>query len=111
MKAALLCVIFWGVSFLAGSSFAQGKRDIRIGKILFERHCTSCHGRRGEGLGPGSNVPNFTDPRYMQTRTDQEFFDKVTFGGQGTGMPAWKNRLSEEERWSIVVFLRTLTKK
>ena len=72
------------------------------------KRCASCHGREGEGLGNQTNLPNFNDPKYMAAKSDDELLAKITTGGDGTGMPAFKSILSEETRRHVMAFIRTL---
>ena len=37
---------------------------------------------------------------------DGVLFAWITEGIRGTGMPAWRDQLSEQERWDLVNFLR-----
>jgi mono/diheme cytochrome c family protein len=92
----------------AGFSLA-GKGNPKAGKVMFEKNCIGCHGKKGEGLGEMSKLPNFTNPKVMMGRTDQDLFDKITNGGKGTGMPAWGPLLSEQDRWNLVAYIRTLS--
>lgn len=54
-------------------------------------------------------MPSFKDTQYMSSRTDQDFFNKITSGGQGTGMPPFGSRLSEQDRWNVIAYIRTFT--
>ena len=88
---------------------AGGKGNPKTGKVIFDKNCIGCHGKRGEGLGAMSNMPNFTDSKAMTARTDKELFDKITKGGKATGMPAWESLLGEQDRWNLVAYIRTLS--
>ncbi len=44
----------------------------------------------------------------MQGLTDGALFYIISRGLPETAMPAWETTLSEEERWDVVNFLRTL---
>jgi len=90
------------------SGAAEGKGNPEAGKIVFEKNCVGCHGKNGEGLGAMSKLPNFTDARVMMGRSDKELLDKITNGGKGTGMPAWGSLISEQDRWNLVAYIRTL---
>lgn len=72
------------------------------------KNCASCHGKKGEGLGAMASLPNFSDGDYMRGKTDQDLFNKITAGGKGTGMPAWDNILSVQDRWNVLAYIRTL---
>jgi putative copper resistance protein D len=39
--------------------------------------------------------------------TDGQLFYWVTSGVQGTAMPAFGNRLSDQERWDVINYIRT----
>ncbi|MHB8482757.1 MAG: c-type cytochrome [Nitrospiria bacterium] len=98
--------------FLTGSFFLIGETglngDPQQGKTVFEKHCSSCHGKKGEGLGPVTRMPNFSFKSYQDSRTNQQLFDKISAGGQGSGMPAWEKTLTLQERWNVVAYIRTL---
>jgi mono/diheme cytochrome c family protein len=87
---------------------AESRGDAKLGKVIYVKRCASCHGQKGDGLGFRSNLPNFTDAKTMSGKTDQELFDKISNGGKGTGMPAWKKVLSEQDRWHVLAYIRTL---
>jgi mono/diheme cytochrome c family protein len=87
-------------------SFSQSKGNPSAGKVTYEKWCSACHGKQGEGLG---NMPNFRDPQYMSSRTDQDLFQKITDGGRGTGMPPFASRLAEQDRWNVIAYIRALS--
>ena len=89
-------------------SAADPRGDVKSGKPVYLKHCASCHGRSGEGLGLRSSLPNFADSKYMAGKSDQELFEKITAGGKGTGMPGWSKLLSEQERWDVLAYIRSL---
>ena len=76
---------------------------IAVGAKLYATNCASCHGAHGEGTG---NIPPVAKGP-TQTAVDGEVFWFVTTGSIGNGMPAWGS-LSEEKRWQIVAFLKSL---
>lgn len=107
------------IGLLIGSAFiflllietgrAEPRGDAKLGKIVYAKHCAACHGQKGDGLGSRSTLPNFTDAKAMAAKTDQELFNKISSGGKGTGMPAWNKVLSEQDRWHVLVYIRTLS--
>lgn len=109
--AADLLALFALILFLTGVGYSlDGKGNPQAGKVVFEKNCVGCHGKKGEGLGGMSKLPNFTNPKAMMDQTDQDLFDKITNGGgKGTGMPAWGPLLSEQDRWNLVAYIRTLS--
>ncbi len=51
----------------------------------------------------------FNDAHMMSEMTDGEIFWKMTEGRKP--MPSFKKQLSDEQRWQLVNFVRTLTPK
>lgn len=78
---------------------------LRVGKELYDSDCASCHGADGSGELLGS--ADFTNLRQMDNLAPRDLYLTVT---QGRGsMPAWQSLLSQDERWSIIDYLRTFT--
>ena len=88
----------------------ESQADAKAGKAIYDKNCASCHGKRGEGRGFLSTQPGLSDTQYMAGKTDAELLDKIANGGKGTGMPAWKNVLSEQDRLDVLTYIRTLPK-
>lgn len=92
-------------------SIAKGK------ELYLERtkgNCVFCHGETG--TGNEANMPrlrrkpaDLTNKERMTAMTDGEVFWKLSKGIQGI-MPAGEKRMSEEERWHVVNYVRTLAK-
>ncbi len=89
--------------------------NIDAGKALFLQHCASCHGTEGKGDGeagadlnpaPG-NIARFAK---MPMAKDDYLLWTVSEGGAvlNTEMPAFKQRLSSNEIWQLVTFLRQM---
>lgn len=92
---------------------ATDKENLKIGKELYTKHCSSCHGK--SGLGDGSkaselngDLGNFSSAKF-QKQTDGELFYKLIDGRDD--MPGFKKKLpSEEDRWLVINYIRTLKK-
>ena len=83
-------------------------------KAIYLDDCAQCHGEQGKGNGPEAPmydvVPtDFTDAHMMGEMTDGEIFWKISEGRRP--MLAFKKRLTEEQRWQLVNYLRTLAPK
>jgi len=81
------------------------------GRAVYLDKCAECHGEQGRGDGPQARMydptpGNLTDTKHMSTRTDGELFYQISEGHRP--MPAFKKRLSEEQRWQLVLFVRSL---
>lgn len=95
----------------SAESIAKGK------ELYLERqkgNCIFCHGETG--AGNEANLPrlrrkpaDLTNKERMTAMTDGEVFWKITKGIQGI-MPAGEKRMTEEERWHVVNYVRTLAK-
>ena len=86
---------------------AIGNRDaIAAGEKLYNETCTSCHGKDGTGgeLGPPVAAQN---RRYLK-RTDQEIFDTIKNGIQGTQMPPYSSQFTDDQIWQITAYIRGL---
>jgi mono/diheme cytochrome c family protein len=93
-------------------SVAKGK------ELYLERtkgNCVFCHGETGSGNE--ANFPrlrrkpaDLTNKERMSAMTDGELFWKITKGITGI-MPSMEKRLTEEERWHVVNYIRTLAKE
>lgn len=79
-------------------------------RLIYLDKCAQCHGDSGKGDGPEGKMydpapGNFTDVKRMSTRTDGELFYQISQGRKP--MPAFKKRLSEEQRWQLVLLVRS----
>ncbi len=94
---------------------AASPESIAKGKELFMAkpgNCVFCHGETGEGnkdnLAKLRRVPaDLSDKDRMPKLSDGEIFWKITKGIPGI-MPGREKQLTEEERWNVVNFVRTL---
>jgi copper transport protein len=91
--------------------FPADAASLARGQEVYQAQCASCHGVTGRGDGPAGVVlrPRPADFRVHMAagHTDQELFDWVTNGVDGTAMPPFRDTLTEEERWHVINFLRT----
>ena len=89
---------------------ASEKSSIKKGKALYTIRCVICHGETGTGDGPGSKALNPKPANHtsnkVQDESDGELFWKIS-EGRGA-MIGWKLILSEEDRWHLVNYIRTL---
>ena len=80
------------------------------GGDLFKEKCSMCHGADGKGYA-ALKTPDFTDPKVQASLTDQEIAQTIKNGKKGTAMPAFADKLSDDEIQSLVTYIRSLGKK
>jgi mono/diheme cytochrome c family protein len=88
-------------------------KAIAAGKSSFDHNCTACHGTSGKGDGPAApylqtHPGNLSDPG-MWKYSDGNLFYKITEGR--SPMPTYRTMLTDEQRWQVVDYIRTLAPK
>jgi cytochrome c oxidase cbb3-type subunit III len=83
--------------------FAGDSKAVTDGAVLFRQECMSCHGVAARG---GMRGPDLTTGSWNHGGTDSDLFETISHGIPGTAMPA--NKLTEDEIWQVVTYLRTL---
>ena len=87
---------------------AQG--DPQAGKLLFDQHCVTCHGRKGRGDGleiAGATIADLSSPT-TQRKLTIDLLTTIHEGRPGKVMPAWGYRLSQEQSRDVLAYIRTL---
>ncbi len=84
------------------------------GSSLYLANCASCHGADGSGNGPTAAgllpAPDALSP-IIKSSSDGELAHVISTGVSGTAMPAFATSLSENDRWDLVNYLRTLSRR
>jgi mono/diheme cytochrome c family protein len=91
----------------------EDKPALERGTFLFTQFCQVCHGPQGTGDGPvaqrGYPPPaSLLGPKALKMK-DGQMFHVLTYG-QGN-MPSYASQISREERWKIILYVRSLQKK
>ncbi len=77
----------------------------------FNRHCVSCHGKKGKGDGVmAKNMktpPGDLSAKYMEQYTDGELY-YLSFVGIADRPDFMKLIPSEEEKWAVINYVKTL---
>lgn len=88
-------------------------------KAAFESVCATCHGKTGNGDGPGAAALNpkpadFADPAFWKGKTDAELLKAIREGGASVGrsplMPAWGSLYNEAQAKALLAYIKTLKK-
>jgi mono/diheme cytochrome c family protein len=81
-------------------------------KALYIANCAPCHGDKGRGDGPaaaGLNPkPADHSSTAVQSETDGALFWKLSEGR--APMPAYKKIFTDQQRWELINYIRTLAK-
>lgn len=94
----------WDVVFYVWR-LSTSTQTLATGEQVFKKNCAACHGEDGSGKLLGS--ADFTNQRQMDQLAPRDLYLTVT---QGRGsMPSWQSRLSQDERWAVIDYLRTFT--
>jgi mono/diheme cytochrome c family protein len=102
---------------------ARYQEHVARGGETYIRNCVYCHGDNLDGHGHfarGFNPPpaNFQDPGTIAMLQEAYLFWRIAKGGPGlprestpwnSVMPAWEDRLSEEEIWQVIMYLYEAT--
>ncbi len=99
-------------AFAAGlpAKVAVDQKFIERGQDRYQIYCLPCHGATGDGNGMTKRygmgaTPSFHDPR-LRTMPDGEIFNTIT-AGKNT-MLSYADKLTPEDRWAVVVYVRAL---
>lgn len=122
--ALIACALAIALPSLATQAFPETYRKTPVpfdtisvanGAALFASNCVPCHGPQAKGNGvlaktlPMPPVDLLTEP-HTARHTAGDFFHWLTYGIPGTGMPAFGDKLSEEDRWDVVNFLHATSR-
>src|SRR5215831_10165317 len=80
----------------------ETEADVRQGGMLFQTHCSYCHGVRGEG-GRGADL---TAGEYRLGGSDPDLFNTIRNGIPGSEMPV--TRVTDDEVWKLAGFVKRL---
>ncbi|HEY7233146.1 MAG TPA: cytochrome c [Gemmatimonadaceae bacterium] len=89
------------------------------GRRVYYQNCIACHGDHLDGQGHfahgfSPSPANFSDNGTIAQLTESYVFWRIAKGGPGlpregtpwnSAMPVWENYLTEDEIWSVVIFL------
>jgi mono/diheme cytochrome c family protein len=91
---------------------AVGEASTKAGLTLYLKNCASCHGKTGLGDGVKArslkDFPGDFSKADFQKQTDGDLFYE-TKAGRGE-MPKYEGKLTDDDIWNTVNYMRTLKK-
>jgi mono/diheme cytochrome c family protein len=89
---------------------SASESTMKAAKRIYMDDCAQCHGERGKGDGPEAAMhdpppSDISDARHMNSVTDGEIFYQISEGRKP--MPSFKKRLTEDQRWGLVLLVRS----
>lgn len=109
MKKQFTAIIAASLICLPLSGLADNHGDVEKN---WKRHCAKCHAEDGSGstrIGQKLEIMDYTDPAVLAEYTDEELFDITKNGVDGTKMPGYEKKLSDEEIHALVAYMRAMS--
>jgi cytochrome c oxidase cbb3-type subunit II len=105
--------------WLSGNPLPVTQGNLLRGKEVFLDRCVGCHGVDGDGKGPGARFlsptpADFTDKDDACCGGDTgpgDFYYRILRGWPGTAMENFGDRLSVDDIWRVVLFVKTIPNK
>ncbi|MGH7320233.1 MAG: c-type cytochrome, partial [Candidatus Rokuibacteriota bacterium] len=102
---------------------ANREKHLAAGGQIYIRNCVYCHGDNLDGKGHFAHGFNpqpadFADPGTIAQLSEGYLFWRIAKGGPGlpkeatpwnSAMPAWEDRLTEEQIWQVILYLYATT--
>jgi mono/diheme cytochrome c family protein len=115
----IVMVTMTGLSAQNPGGSAEGnalKNPVASGQAAYAKNCRFCHGPEAKGNGPmaprDTHPSDLTDAKWDRGATDGEIFMVIRDGaGPEMKMKGYKGRLTDNEMWSIVNYLRSVGPK
>jgi len=88
----------------SSNPYTDNRTAMGEGRQLFVRfNCSGCHGgRAGGGMGP-----SLRDVDWLYGNEDAQIFSSIV-EGRAHGMPSWHTRLTADQTWKLVTYIRSL---
>jgi cytochrome c oxidase cbb3-type subunit 2 len=102
--------------WLAGNPLPVTQQNLLRGKEVYLQRCVGCHGPKGDGKGPAASFLS-PPPLPFDDADDQccgadtgpgDFYFRILRGWPGTAMENFGERLSVDDIWRVVMFLKTI---
>ena len=86
------------------NEYEENAYAVSEGKRLYEQmNCVGCHFHGGGGIGPP-----LMDARWIYGSDPSQIFSTIV-QGRPNGMPAFRNKLNDDQVWKITAYVRSLS--
>lgn len=97
---------------LRKNPLAASESNYNAAKPIYNEYCANCHGDSGKGDGSDAMMydpapSDLTDASHMNKLSDGEIYYQITQGKKP--MPSFRKKLTEEQRWQLVILVRSFT--
>jgi mono/diheme cytochrome c family protein len=102
--------------WLSGDPLPVTPQNLLRGKEVFLQRCVGCHGLKGDGKGPAATFMS-PPPADFTSKDDAccggdtgpgDFYYRILRGWPGTAMENFGDRLSVDDIWRVVLFVKTI---
>lgn len=77
---------------------------VQLASAVYASNCSSCHAAGGAGIVG----PNLTDDHWINVAKVEDIYDVIALGAGNGAMPAWNNRLNNNEIVLLSSYLASL---
>lgn len=111
-----LAVLLAGCSRTPPEPIAKSQATLTLerGHELYQRMCSVCHGKSGEGY-KADQAPRLRSPNFLASATDEFLSAAIAHGREGTTMSAWARErggpLDANEVRAVIAYIRSFGSK
>ena len=86
------------------SPFQKNAYGTGEGMHLFDEYnCSGCHAHGGGGMGPP-----LMDDKWIYGSDPGNIFESIV-EGRPNGMPAWRNKIPDQQVWELVAYIQSMS--
>ncbi|OCA91556.1 cytochrome c [Bacillus sp. FJAT-27225] len=110
--SSYILVVIIGISAFVSTNGFKGKNyeSVQAGEKIYRAECALCHGDTGKGEGAKIGTALNSDV-FLSYASDKDLYNYVKYGRPDAAMPAYGERMSEEQLQNVVDFMRSWQKK